>query len=474
LGREVKYFFILAVLLCVPAVEAQVLVPTIGASNEYGGQASGGAATLYLPSGDVVYGSLGWGADHFQGGALWGFKWASETVYIGSREFSVGFDGVGEGISLTGFSIERKTGNSDVIVFGGALSNNLTTPFMGGSTPTARMGGGIYATHKYRGFKVSGLIADGKTPTYAVGADYVYHRTLNLTASAGVVNGMELLQGTVNYNPTPQISFFGAHSTFISPYSATSDTGGVNLCAGRWTASGAVNESLSRGTSTRGENVGGGVRVGIVQENVGWYKSGKKVLLNSSTTEDVTHHLETTEVLSRSNGQLSVSAGGAYHNNRLALSVNRNVVFLIDRGYENTTSVNLTLNKGPHDSTLNFSMITTAFGQTLYSTSATGFVPVGLGTTSLSVVHHSSGGKYVVAGTCRDQRGPVAGCAIEAEGGTIAFSNEDGQWSLRVKKADVRIQVLPDIFATMGDFKIISTPNTVHAGSPADIVVKRQ
>jgi len=466
-------FFVLAFPL-----RAQVLVPQVGASDLYGSQTEGGGATLYLPNGNTIYGSAGIVGGHFVGGLLYNFKYQDFIVHAGSQQFGVGFAGIGEGLSLVGVSVEKKRKNWSVDLFVGSLSNSFSTPFMLTASPQAQIGGGVFATYKFKNIKLASLESvENNKMTAAEGLDFTYHRTFQANVSGGILEGATLFQASAAYQPVPWINLNLNHSDYILPFKATSNSGGLGATVGRFTANVSLNEAVSNGVTTTGEGVSGSVKAGIVTEQVGVYKSQgalNRTLINSNTSEKISRFIFT-ETVSDSGGHKSFQLSGAYHNNRMSVAVNRSVTFLVDgEGFANTTSVSVSLMKLPHDTSLTFQTITTPFHQTLYSTSSNSYVPIGNGTMP-GQTHRAVNGKFEIEGVCLDgDKKPLYGCAIEVGKGAIAFSDHSGKWSVREKsKTSQPLLVLPLVFAAPGNYRVVDAPHEVRPGETVTIVVSR-
>jgi hypothetical protein len=474
----------LALFLAGLPCSAQVLVPSFGGSNLFGSQAEGAGLMLYLPSGSSIYAAAGWGPGHFQYGAQYDFKLGDDYfIHAGTQNFSVGFYGVGEGLALTGLSAERKTKKWDVILFAGLVQKSLNTPYMWAGNTTDNIGAGIFVSRKYKRLKIATIEAlNHHEITAAQGVDFTLGRTLAVQASGGLVNSVFLFQASAAYHPVSWANVYAFHSDYVSPYRAENNSLGANIFVGRWTANLAVNEAMARGILTVGENLSGGVRIGPITETVSYFRSSggglERTLINSTTLEHISRHLDLSENFSKSNGSPSFSIGGGFHNNRFAVSVNRNTIFLLDgEGFANTTSVSLSLMKLPHDSSITFQTVTTPFGQTLYSASSTSYVPVGNGVAPGQSIAHSANGKFVVSGICRneDDGSPQEGCAIEiGRDGAIAFSNSTGAFEVHVRKNQpLPLLCLPDVFAAPGNWKIVAAPSAITPGQPITITVRK-
>jgi hypothetical protein len=465
-----KHLLIAALLFC-PVARGQVLLLSGGSSSLTPG--SGASATLYLPDA-TIYGAIGYGAGRFQYAASDTFLWQKSIVTVGSKQIGFGFSGVGLGLNVDGISIEHKTKEFDVVLFAGAVGvSGYSTPFMISASNT-HGGGGVFISRKFHdGVKLYNLEAvNGGLRTVAMGAQYDYRRTFSATLSAGIVNNAKLVDGSLTYHPWQSLNLYIGRQDYFSPFRATGDNAGVNYTWNQFSVGAALNESNSRAVTVKGESLTGSFREGILQEQVGYYHTSSRTLLNSNSVETINHRYIFSESVSRSNGVTSFSAGGGYTSNRLSVTLQHSIVFLLNgEGYQSVTGVSLSL-KLPHDSAVNFQTVTVPTGQTLYTAYGTNYAQIGDAIPG-QVVSHQIAGNFVISGICRDKEGPVSGCAVQV-GKIIAYSNSQGEWSIRAKKKDAQaVAVLPAVFTAPGDWEVVSATAMAEPGKPTEIVVKR-
>lgn len=80
---------------------------------------------------------------------------------------------------------------------------------------------------------------------------------------------------------------------------------------------------------------------------------------------------------------------------------------------------------------------------------------------------------FVVDAFFKDR--PVMGCAIEVGKGIIAYSNTQGEWSVRVKKATpLPLAVLTAVFAAPGSWEVVASPEIATPGAMVEVKVKRK
>jgi hypothetical protein len=80
-----------------------------------------------------------------------------------------------------------------------------------------------------------------------------------------------------------------------------------------------------------------------------------------------------------------------------------------------------------------------------------------------------------LATNAETKTGLVMGCAIEVGKGIIAYSNTQGEWSVRVKKATpLPLAVLPAVFAAPGSWEVVTAPTEAIPETPVAIEVDRK
>jgi hypothetical protein len=463
----VKSCLLLLLLAAAPA-SAQVLQLDAGASTLY--NASGATATLYTPNSTITAG-VGYSNGHviLNASDTWLFRGA--TVTVGDKQFGFSFDGVGLGLAVKGLSFTKQTDSTTVTAFAGLTGAGIATPYIT-AVRAQNAGAGFFIVHKFHGAKLYSLEAlDGGKYTAAQGITYQYGRTLGLAASGGVLNGTGFFNGAVSYKPAPAWNFSAAHESYLFPDRATGNNAGFSFTPAHFSLQGSWNESTYRGLTVVGETIGAGVRVGpvIAQSNV--YHSGNKTFLTNNVTEKI-QHLTFTQTETYSAQQSAWAFGGGYTSNRMSVSLNHSIIFLLNgEGFQQVTGISVSLRL--HDTTLNASTVTTPFGKTLWTGYATDYVQIGDAVPGVTVRSHV-GGRFIIAGVVRDASGaPVSGAAVEI-GKDIAYTDAAGAFSVRARTAKPQaLAVLPAVFAAPGAWVCVDAPASVAPGTPINIVVKR-
>lgn len=473
-----KSLVILAIFVALLAVPtgAQVLQLDAGSSSLYNG--SGATGTLFLPDSTITSG-ISYGAGHLEIAASDTFTWHGNLVTVGDKQLGFSSPGVGIGLSTIGVSFEHKFGpDSSVAGFVGAAGFGYVTPFAQAVRfQDMRPAAGLFFKRKWRGAKLYSLeIQNGNKWTAAQGVDYQWRQNFRVTGSGGILNGQPYISGAITWHPSVDWNIYASHQDFFEPFHAIGDSIGASFSDGRWNALASVNYSNSQGKTVQGDMLGGGVRFGFLQVTSAWYKTGNRTLTAENITESFPtfHHLTVTENISQSSGQNSYSFGGGFvWANRLSVSLNHSIVFLLNgEGFQQVTGVSVGVRI--RDATLNFQTVTTPLGQKLYSVYGSDYLQLGAWTPG-STVHTPSSGKFEYVGRVVDEKGePVEGAAVQI-GRVIAYSNSQGIFSIHGKK-DVPqpIAVLPAIFAAPGNWIVVSIPDTISPTASVSIVVRRK
>ena len=172
-----------------------------------------------------------------------------------------------------------------------------------------------------------------------------------------------------------------------------------------------------------------------------------------------------------------MTAGATYHTNRVSISVNHGIQFLLNgRGYQSVTSGSISIRIG--SLVVNAQATADPFGRTLWSGWGESYTQTGIRVPEgRGYVAHSSHGKYLITGKCLEDGKPVEGCAVLVGKGNreIVFSNRRGDFELHVKKnVSVQIAVSLDDFTATGTWRVISVPATSKPGESVTVIVERQ
>lgn len=244
--------------------------------------------------------------------------------------------------------------------------------------------------------------------------------------------------------------------------------------------------SNSSGLSALGTNVYIGRRFGRVLEiNENWFRSkseGQKgsTILSGTVRENFSSRFSLLQLISRTDGQTTVSFGGNFTSNRLTLQADYQNVYLPfrpDHPFQQALALNAAVRvAGPMQVTAASNVDPTGhlrytFGMSTYLYRMSGMMASQSETFSIP--------KYLVQGVVKDEHGnPVEGAALRI-GKEVAYSDSTGAFLVRMKKhGPFPLSLVPDEFITNGVYEAVSFPSTVRAeaeqeASTVEIVIRR-
>lgn len=480
----------LSLLLFATQANCQTLLLDGGSSTLFHG--SGGQATMFLPNSTMRAG-VGYRDGRFLVGASDTFLMHGFKMTVGDETLGFSFDGVGLGLALKGISINRTwktdcqkpkpTSRLGPVGYLGKCRESATTvtAFVGGTSDSgffapyisaareSHIGTGVLVQHNFGHLVLSSLdVLEGGKYSLAQGASYELKR-IKLSAAGGLLNNQKFFTGIAVIQPIRATTLYASHQDYFIPFAAQSNSVGANLVFGRFTAVAGLNESKSLGRKVKGENFGVGVRVGWVQEQSTYYKSDGSRLLVHAITETM-RRWTFQQAINQMVGRNSYSFGGGYTSNKFSISLTHSMQFIIGRGYQRVTGVNLSFRI--RDSVVNAQTVTDPFGKTQYSAWAESYVQTGLQIAGHETRH--SGGKYLITGKCvLPDDSPVEGCAVVINK-EIVYSNSRGEFSLHVKKRVAVVTTPVADFAAPGEFVCVNCPVDATAGETITVTVRRK
>lgn len=296
----------------------------------------------------------------------------------------------------------------------------------------------------------------------------------------------------ITLRPKPYISLSVGRQNFLHPsdHRGQGIRGTVNqylatLNPRLLTVAGAFFESEVRGIRSTGTSLSlGRDFAGRLQVNGNLLRSRpaqgpSSTTLIATVREVFSPRLNLLQLVSRSRGQTSVSFGGNFVSNRIALGVEYQTLYVPFRpGNQFTQALVLNIRLQPFgnfqanvgtvvapDGTVRY----TAYGNTFLYRNETGGGPP-----AVIALH-----RHVVRGRVVDEEGkPVKGAALRIDG-DLAFSDSRGHFFVRKRRAGVyRLQVLVGEFLFPGAFVLISAPSAVRAetedrATAIQVVVRR-
>jgi hypothetical protein len=193
----------------------------------------------------------------------------------------------------------------------------------------------------------------------------------------------------------------------------------------------------------------------------------------SNLTEKITPRLDVTQLISRSQGQTTVSFGGGLLTNPLSITAEYQTYYVPERNsapFEQALIVDVQL-RVFHGITLHGGSFVAPDGGVRYTADAQavavregGLAPPGVG--EGSNLDQASIGGMLIRGTVVDtEKHPVPGAALMIDGLRI-YTDDDGMYSVRERKGRPhRLRVLGDQFLNGGTYRVVSAPETI-SGMP--------
>lgn len=245
---------------------------------------------------------------------------------------------------------------------------------------------------------------------------------------------------------------------------------------------GGLYQSSVRGVSNLGTFLWGGRRItDRVDANLNYFHSRPENGPASSqfsavVRETISPRIELLQLISRSNGQTTMSFGGHFLSNRFTIGVDYQTLYMPFSPTPFTQAVVLKVRFRPFGNvdlnaqtyvTPDGKLRYTAFGNT--SVYRYGGLRVGEGSLNFKLENKIIRGRVV-----DEKNEPVNGAALRI-GKELVFSDVQGQFFLRVNKARAyTVKVVTEEFILPGYFEVVSAPAQVQAvaeDSPEEIVI---
>ncbi|MFZ0687687.1 MAG: hypothetical protein WAM89_19245 [Terriglobales bacterium] len=534
-------FLLLAVMLAESAA-AQVFKVQGGTSTLI--NAEGGSVEFKAPNYDGSVG-MGFFDGHFGYGAEGRSLFHGYTMLVGDETIPFVlptdvFDG-SHYFSARGIGATRKDSDSTFYVFAGATSTWLGTGFFNAATSNDPLGiffyekkvsdklrffsrdivsarqtflqslewkpgkrlkasltGGVGSNEKYFASAV-----DLETQKLAFKASYVLMGDMFHRITIASPMSSEVDKGNVQmlYKPFPFVSLMTGHQNILEPLTlggpmqpATVNQFSVDFHIDRFFFGSGLFASTAAGRGTQGTNLYLGRRFGqSLEVNTNYFRSAPEntpgqpslgppsVIVSGTVRERFSSRFSLLQLISRTDGQTTVSFGGDFTSNRLMLRVDYQNVYLPYRPqqpFEQAMAVNASLRvSGPWQITAASNVapdghLRYSFGMSTYLYRLNGMMVSAPGE-SFSIA------KYLVQGVVNDDKGdPVEGAALHI-GKQIAYTDSAGRFSARFsKRTTFPLSVVPDEFINNGMFEVVSAPlqakaDTEDNAGDLKIVVRR-
>jgi hypothetical protein len=457
--------------LSIPA-SAQVLQLSAGRSTVLGG--TGGEITAFFPE-STISASAGFANGQFVFGASDTFKFLGLDVTAGDKNFGFSFDGAGLGVSTRGLFVQRNSRHSSLAVFLGSTGIGYATPFMATAKAQHLGAGFFYQRHFDNGLLLSSLVVvDGGKHSAVQGLSYQGH-LLHLAAGGGLLQNQKYLSGQADFQPLRTLFFSATLNDYFLSGHLTANSLSSFAALGRVTLQASVLDGQYRTLKTTGTSAGASLRVGSITLRSNIYESNHRLLLVHVVQERF-RRWTFSGIVNQMQGQTSYAFGGAYHSNRISLSLDHSVLFFPvgGKGFQQTTTVQVSFRI--HDTAINFQTNVDPMMHVTYTTYASSYVQGPLAGLAVNNRSHSSGGKFVISGAVVDDHGqPVEGAALQLQRGAVVYSDSQGKFFVRVKHdKPSALVVLVHEFATPGRWTVASCPLSAVPGIDVLITLKRE
>jgi hypothetical protein len=473
-------FLLLLLLLALPgASHAQVVELKGGDSTMF--DAGGGSVVLHFPNSTETLGAgIAGGQFHF--GVSSSFDWHQWHLTAGDDYLGLTV-GTGLAIPLRGLTAERKWKTQTLTFFSGAAGQFYSFPYFSATSVNHFGTGTLYQRKLPRGldFSTMGVVVGSQYT--AIGTLHYLWKGLDASGAAGLLQSQPFENGSIFYRPIKSLSFFATRQDYFFDVQQTPTAGtGSSLVQEESTISSvgasanlrgvSLNASALTGTSgtnqVSGQTFGGAVHPGPVAVTASYYRSAHGGSVTSSFTEKLTRRWSVSEFLTYSQGQWSVNYGGSFTSNRLTASVGyvTNFVPYSSGGspFQQTISVSVSCQL-PHSTTVTLATNTLPNGAVRWSTYGNSYAQGPLQASNVAGQAHTTQtmltAKFIVRGVVKDSSGiSVAGAAVLV-GQEIAFTDSDGTFFVRFRKANaVAIKVVPGDFRAPGNWHVISAPDS--------------
>ncbi len=357
----------------------------------------------------------------------------------------------------------------------------------------ASLAGGIGSNQKYFASAV-----DAETQKFAFKASYVlmgdrFHR---VTVASPMSSEVDKGNVQMLYKPNQFLTITTGHQNILEPLTlggpmqqASVNQFSVDLHIERFYFGTGLYSSTASGRSTQGTNFYAGRRIGQrLEVNANYFRSAPRsastaatptapasttpgqaeVILSGTVRERLSSRFSLLQLVSRTNGQTTVSFGGDFTSNRLMLRVDYQNVYLPfrpDRPFEQALALNASLRvTGPWQITAASNVapdghLRYSFGVSTYLYRLNGMF-TNTQSDSFSIA------KYLVQGVVNDDQGiPVEGAALHI-GKQVAYTDSSGRFMARFsKRGPFPLSVAPDEFINNGVYEVVSAPPQAKADS---------
>ncbi len=303
-----------------------------------------------------------------------------------------------------------------------------------------------------------------------------FRRIIVDTPVSTEVDGANLV---VTVRPRADLTITAGHQNFLEPNLAVNQEASRasvnNIQASGvfkgFRVGGGLYQSSVRGQGNLGTFLWGGRRItDRVDLNVNYFQSKPEIGPGTSTLsvavrETLTPRIELLQLVNRSGGQTTMSFGGQFLSNRFTIGVDYQTLYIPFSPTPFTQAIALKIRFRPFGSVdLNAQTYVTPDGKLRYTafgnTALYRYSGLRVGETGQNFTM----ARYLVRGRVVDEKNqPLNGAALRI-GKELAFTDVDGRFFLRVKKARAYpVTVALDEFILPGYFEVVSVPADVQA-----------
>ncbi|MFZ0392779.1 MAG: carboxypeptidase-like regulatory domain-containing protein [Terracidiphilus sp.] len=510
--------------IAVPGLYGQVFELNGGASTLY--QAQGGTLSARGANFDAST-SAGVIGGAFVGGMTLSRTWGKATLIGGSDyiPFVLPTDVFDTSHFLIGLGagVQTKVHDADIFAFAGATSNQFDSPFFQGARAQDPAGMLFLKKPLTDHLMLSSNMVFSQQVTAIQGLDWTPKKDFTMSAAAGAGGSQPYGAAAMMFNKPwmdVKAEYVEAGSQFHrvaldAPLTSEPNrenvmvtvrpTNFLSLTGGRNNYLSPV-ENTQTEVSSQVNSASGALRVLGTGLSATYYHSGFEGATNDATaytadrkvfsrlqanssymesrpsdapitrsfvtnlTESLTPRLDVSELISRSQGQTTVSFGGGLLSNFVSVTAEYQTYYVPERNsapFEQAMIVDVTMHlfRGVSlhggtfvapDGSLKYTADTHAVTVRQGSGSNPGGMPVDSGLVESSI------GNLLLRGRVIDTQGrPVTGAALMIDN-LLVYTDDDGFYNLRERKPhDHELKVLTDQFLGVGKYRVVSAPATI-------------
>ena len=459
-------------LLWAAGTPGQAIEISAGTSTLF--NATGGGANVYFPAQTMtLFGGVAGGSP------VVGFSdsllYDGYHITLGDKVQGFSFDGTGLSTVNRGVSIERTSDNEQLDLFVGSTGLAYFLPFFQ-AADTRHFGAGLFGRKRVHGLEFSSLeVISGSQRTAAQGFAF-RHKIFRLQGSGGVLSNARFLNGLADLQPAQWIHFAAAHQSYFWPTRSTFDSASAYSSFAHVSLQASVLDGVTQGQRLVGETAGAGIHFAGFSENSVLYTSRQQRFVTHTITESL-RKIAFSQVVTTESGKTNLSFGGSIHTNTLTLSVSHSIMFFAVQGFQNVTTVQISLHLPHTDAGLNLGSNFGPQGVPKFTVYAADYFYGHSSLFSGNEQPHSIG-KYSVCGAVKEQSGkPVSGAALRI-GKAVVYTDSEGRFTLRSRKRGKQKLVVLTTEFELGEWTVVDAPTFVTIGAEGQevqiqIIVRR-